>query len=166
MHQAIQPVHLLCNIFGAPYDPQGIRLSLHLQPAEIEAARSAVLRAIQVKNLRAGAGTFGFFSLTAPGPRHSSEPGGSHSGRRSWSWSRPRLPVEFSSGPSTAPTDARHARCTFRPRGELTAAIATTRLFISADTDMHLASATPVPTIALFRASDPILYALEESAIS
>ncbi len=158
MHQAIQPVHLLCNIFGAPYDPQGIRLSLHLQPAEIESARSAVLRAIQVRNLRAGAGTFGFFA-------HGT---GSKPLERAWwlaFWKAflelepTALPVEFLPSPSTAPTDARHTSLHFPSTRELTAAIATTRLFISADTGpMHLASATPVPTIGLFRASEPILY--------
>lgn len=158
MHQAIQPVHLLCNIFGAPYDPQDIRLSLYLQAAEIEAARSAVLRVIQRKNLRAGAGTFGFFA-------HGT---GSKPLERAWwlaFWKAflelepAALPVEFLPGPSTAPTDARHASLHFPSTRELTAAIATTRLFISADTGpMHLASATPVPTIALFRASDPTLY--------
>ena len=39
------------------------------------------------------------------------------------------------------------------------AAIATTRMFVSADTGpMHLASATPVPTVGLFQTSDPTLY--------
>jgi ADP-heptose:LPS heptosyltransferase len=41
----------------------------------------------------------------------------------------------------------------------LTSAIAATRMFISADTGpMHLASSTAVPTVALFCASDPVLY--------
>jgi heptosyltransferase I len=40
----------------------------------------------------------------------------------------------------------------------LTATIAATRMFISADTGpMHLASSTAVPTVALFCASDPQL---------
>jgi ADP-heptose:LPS heptosyltransferase len=44
------------------------------------------------------------------------------------------------------------------PRG-LSAAIASMRMFVSTDTGpMHLASSTPVPTVALFRASDPLQY--------
>jgi heptosyltransferase III len=158
MHQAIVPVYLLCRIFGARYDQQGIRLSLHLQPAEIEAGRSAIARAIQHKNLCAGAGTFGFFA-------HGT---GSKPLERTWwlaFWKAflelepTAVPVEFLPSPSAAPTDARHTSLHFASTRELTAAIATTRLFVSADTGpMHLASATPVPTVALFRASDPILY--------
>jgi ADP-heptose:LPS heptosyltransferase len=41
----------------------------------------------------------------------------------------------------------------------LSAAIASMRMFISTDTGpMHLASSTAVPTVALFRASDPLQY--------
>jgi heptosyltransferase III len=158
MHQAIQPVFLLCSIFGAPYDQQRIRLSLHLQPAEIDAGRSAITRAMQRNNVGAGAGTFGFFA-------HGT---GSKPLERSWwlaFWKAflelepTAVPVEFLPSSSTAPTDARLTSLHFPSARELTAAIATTRMFVSADTGpMHLASATPVPTVALFRASDPILY--------
>lgn len=158
MHQAVQPVFLLCSIFGAPYDQQGIRLSLHLQPAEIEAGRSAITRAMQRNNVRGGAGTFGFFA-------HGT---GSKPLERSWwlaFWKAflelepGAVPVEFLPSPSTAPTDARLTSVHFPSTRELTAAIATTRMFVSADTGpMHLASATSVPTVALFRASDPTLY--------
>jgi hypothetical protein len=158
MHQAIQPVFLLCSIFGAPYDQQGIRLSLNLQPAEIDAGLSAIMRAIQRNNVRAGAGTFGFFA-------HGT---GSKPLERSWwlaFWKAflelepAAVPVEFLPSPSTAPTDTRLTSLHFPSARELTAAIATTRMFVSADTGpMHLASATPVPTVGLFRASDPILY--------
>jgi hypothetical protein len=158
MHQAIQPVYLLCSIFGAPCDQQGVRLSLHLQSAEIEAGRSAITRAIQRKNLRAGAGIFGFFA-------HGTD---SKPLERTWwraFWKAflelepDAVPLEFLPSPSAAPTDARLMSMHIPSARELTAAIATTRMFISADTGpMHLASATPVPTVALFRASDPTLY--------
>jgi Glycosyltransferase family 9 (heptosyltransferase) len=158
MHQAIQPVFLWCSIFGAPFDQQGIRLSLHLQAAEIEAGRSAIMRAIQGNNVRAGAGIFGFFA-------HGT---GSKPLERAW-WQAfwkaflelepAAVPVEFLPSPSAAPTDARLTSLHFPSARDLTAAIATTRMFVSADTGpMHLASATPVPTVALFRASNPILY--------
>jgi heptosyltransferase III len=158
IHQAIRPVYLLCNIFGARYDQHAVRLSLHLQPAEIEAGRSAVTRAIQRGNLRAGGGTVGFFA-------HGT---GSKPLEQSWwvaFWKAflelepTAVPVEFLPSPTTAPTDARLASLHVPSARDLTAAIATTRMFISADTGpMHLASATSVPTVALFRASDPILY--------
>jgi heptosyltransferase-3 len=158
MHQAIQPVYLLCSIFGALYDQQGVRLSLHLQPAEIQAGRSAITRAIRRNNQRAVAGTFGFFA-------HGT---GSKPLERTWwlaFWKAflelepTAVPVEFLPSPSAAPTDARLTSLHLPSARDLTAAIATTRMFISADTGpMHLASATPVPTVALFRASNPILY--------
>ncbi len=159
MHQAVLPVYLLSNIFGTPYDQQGVRLSLHLQSAEIEAGRAAIARAIQRKNPRAGAtGTFGFFA-------HGT---GSKPLERAWwlaFWKaflelEPNaIPVEFLPSASATPTDERLASLHFPSVRELTAAIATTRMFISADTGpMHLASATSVPTVALFQASDPALY--------
>jgi hypothetical protein len=69
------------------------------------------------------------------------------------------IPLEFLPSPAKSVLDARFAsiRCP-SPRA-MTAAIAATRMFISADTGpMHLASSTPVPTVALFRASNPALY--------
>jgi heptosyltransferase-3 len=159
MHQAVLPVYLLTNIFGSPCDQQRVRLSLHLQPAEIEAGRAAIAKAIQRKNPRAGtSGTFGFFA-------HGT---GSKPLERSWwvaFWEAflelepTALPVEFLPSTTTAPTDASFPSLHLPSARELTAAIATTRMFISADTGpMHLASSTPVPTVALFRASDPTLY--------
>jgi heptosyltransferase III len=159
MHQAIRPVHLLCGIFGVPYDQQAVRLALHLQSVEIEAGRSAIVRAIQRKELRAGAtGTFGFFA-------HGT---GSKPLERTWwlaFWKAflelepTAIPVEFLPSPAAAATDERLPSLHFPSVRELTAAISTTRMFISADTGpMHLASATPVPTVALFRASNPTLY--------
>lgn len=159
MHQAVLPVYLLCNVFGSPCDQQTIRLSLHLQAAEIEAGRAAIAKAIQRKNVRAGAGgTFGFFA-------HGT---GSKPLERTWwlaFWKAflelelTAVPVEFLPSPSTAPTDERITTLHFKSVRDLTAAIATPRMFISADTEpMHLASATPVPTVGLFPASSPELY--------
>jgi heptosyltransferase-3 len=159
MHQAVLPVYLLSTVFGAPCDQQGVRLSLHLQGSEVEAGRAAISTAIQRKKLLAGsAGTFGFFA-------HGT---GSKPLERAWwmaFWKAflelepGATPVEFLPTPSAAPTDERLASLHFQSVRELTAAISTTRMFISADTGpMHLASATSVPTVALFQASDPALY--------
>jgi hypothetical protein len=159
MHQAVLPVYLLCNVFGSPYDQQSVRLSLCLQSAEIEAGRAAITDAIQRKNPRAApTSTFGFFA-------HGT---GSKPLERAWwvaFWKAflelepSAIPVEFLPSPTSTPTDPRLASLHFPSVRELTAAISTTRMFISADTGpMHLASATPVPTVGLFQASDPTLY--------
>ena len=58
-----------------------------------------------------------------------------------------------------APSDSRFPSLQLGSLRALTGAIAATRMFISADTGpMHLASSTAVPTVALFCASDPVLY--------
>jgi ADP-heptose:LPS heptosyltransferase len=160
MHQGAVPVYLLCNVLGVPFDQQDIRLALHLQQAELEAGRAAIVKALQRKNLPIAPVrlTFGFFA-------HGT---GSKPLEKAWwvaFWKaflelEPRaVPVEFLPGPSTKLTDERFAALHVKSVRDLTAAIATTRMFVSADTGpMHLASATPVPTVALFQASDPTLY--------
>jgi hypothetical protein len=159
MHQAMVPVHLFCSVVGVPWHQHDVRLSLNLQPAELEAGGAAIAKALQRKNVRSGAaGTFGFFA-------HGT---GSKPLERSW-WAAfwkaflelepTAVPIEFLPGPSTAPIDERFTALHLRSVRDLTAAIATTRMFISADTGpMHLASATAVPTVGLFRTSDPTLY--------
>jgi ADP-heptose:LPS heptosyltransferase len=69
------------------------------------------------------------------------------------------VPVEFLPAPAAKPTDVRFTALHLQSVRDLTAAIATTRMFISADTGpMHIASATQVPTVGLFKTSDPTLY--------
>ena len=68
------------------------------------------------------------------------------------------IPVEFLPPLATSPSDTRFPSMQFGSVRALTATIAATRRFISADTGpMHLASSTAVPTVALFCASDPVL---------
>ena len=68
------------------------------------------------------------------------------------------IPVEFLPPRAASPSDARFPSMQFGSVRALTATIAATRMFISADTGpMHLASSTAVPTVALFCASDPVL---------
>jgi heptosyltransferase III len=161
MHQGAVPVYLLCNVLGVPFQPEDVRLSLSLQPSEVEAGRAAVARALQRKSAPAASSTrptFGFFA-------HGT---GSKPMERSWwvaFWKAflelepTALPVEFLPGATTAPTDDRFAVLHLKSVREVTAAIATTRMFISADTGpMHLASSTPTPTVGLFKTSDPTLY--------
>lgn len=158
-HQAIMPVYLLSHVLGLPFEPENVRLSLHLQPTEIEVARAAVAAAFQRANVRVGAaGTFGFFA-------HGT---GSKPLEKAWwiaFWKAflelepTAAPVEFLPGPSSVPTDGHFAALHLKSVRELTAAISTTRMFISADTGpMHLASATSTPTVGLFQTSDPALY--------
>src|SRR6185312_13876781 len=57
------------------------------------------------------------------------------------------VPLEFLPTPRTPPTDPRFATLHFPSTRALTAAMAATHAFISADTGpMHLASSTAVPT--------------------
>jgi heptosyltransferase III len=157
MHQSAVPVYLFCNVLGVPFEPKSVRLSLSLQPSEVEAGRAAIAKALQRKNVQARH-TFGFFA-------HGS---GSKPLERAWwvaFWKAflelepEAAPVEFLPSPTTAPTDDRYTALHLKSVRDLTAAIAATRMFISADTGpMHLASATPTPTVGLFQTSDPTLY--------
>ena len=86
--------------------------------------------------------------------------GGRSSGMPSCSLSR--MHCHSNVCPSSASTSAlMRALPVFmcRRRAHLSAAIACMRAFVSTDTGpMHLASSTDVPTVALFRASDPLQY--------
>jgi len=160
LHQGAVPVYLLCSVLGAPFRQEDVRLALHLQPTEIEAGRAAIVKALQRRNapLSSARHTFGFFA-------HGT---GSKPLERSWwlaFWKaflelEPQaVPVEFLPAPAANPTDERFPTLHLKSVRDLTAAIAATRMFISADTGpMHLASATQVPTVGLFQSSDPTLY--------
>jgi ADP-heptose:LPS heptosyltransferase len=164
MHQGLLPVFLLSQILGKPQNTAGLQLTLCLRPDEMERGRAALLRSMEpfVRGRAAsGAATsraFGFFAHAT----------GLKVIERAWwgeFWEAFRelepdvIPVEFLPPQADASGDARHPSLSFDSLRALTAAIAATRMFISADTGpMHLASATAVPTVALFHASDPSLY--------
>ncbi len=159
LHQAAQPIYLLSHALGAGVDPSEVRLWLPLEPREIEAGRSLVARAILEKK-RPGAPerAFGFFAHATGFKRLSADYW--HAFWDHFLELQPdAVPFEFLPSPQSAPTDPRCAAVHVpSPRG-VAAAITATRMFISADTGpMHLASSTPVPTVALFCASDPALY--------
>lgn len=157
MHQAVLPVYLLTTVLGVPFNQQDVRLALHLQPAEIEAGRAAIAKALQRKNIPAGP-VFSFFA-------HGT---GSKPLERAWWVAFWRafleleptvVPVEFLPNATAVPTDERFATLHLKSVRDVTAAIATTGMFISADTGpMHLASATQVTTVGLFQTSTPALY--------
>ena len=159
-HQGVQPVLLLCRAFNVPCDPHGLQLSLCLRPEELTAGREAVANALaRVAGPRATpARAFGFFAHAT----------GTKTIERAWwlaFWEAflelepEAVPLEFLPTPQTPPTDSRFATLHFPSTRALTAAMAATHVFISADTGpMHLASSTPVPTVALFQATDPAIY--------
>ncbi len=158
MHQAAQPEFLLSRALGLDCDPRDVRLWLPLEPQEIEAGRAAIARAVAAKGRAGTAEAFGFFAhatgLKAVAPAY-------------WrafldaflELQPDAIPVEVLPSPASVPTDPRCASLHLPSPRALTAAMSAMRLFVSADTGpMHLAGSTAVPTIALFRASDPALY--------
>jgi ADP-heptose:LPS heptosyltransferase len=160
MHQAVQPVFLLSRAFEVPCDLSAVQLTLCLQPEELEAGRSAVASALEraTGTSRIAGRAFGFFAHATA----------TKTIERSWwlaFWSAflelepDAVPLEFLPTPQGTPVDPRFPTLHFPSTRALTAAMAATRMFISADTGpMHLASSTAVPTVALFQDSDPVLY--------
>ncbi|HTT02247.1 MAG TPA: glycosyltransferase family 9 protein [Steroidobacteraceae bacterium] len=157
-HQAREAL-LLCQAFAAEPDLHTARLGLALRPEELAAGRAAIARALHcAEDSESLSRVFGFFA-------HATALKTIQSCYWLEFWSAFRelvpeaIPIEFLPSPRAAPTDAHYASLHVPSTRGLAAAIATTRLFISADTGpMHLASATATPTVALFCASDPALY--------
>ena len=158
MHQAVRPLYLPHRLFGAPLEPQSVRLWLPLPQSELEQGRRLVAQAVGSERIRVPTDVFGFFAHAANLKLID----------RSWwitfwdaflAMEPQALPLEFLPSPAHAPTDERFASLHVASTRGLTAAIAATRMFISTDTGpMHLASTTAVPTVGLFLASDPGLY--------
>ncbi len=169
MHQAAQPAFLVSRALGAECDPRQVRLWLPLAPSELEAGRAAIARALGTAVAQEAPGpvgqgaapearAFGYFAhatgLKTVDPNY---------WRAFWDafleLQPDAVPVEILPSPASVRIDSRGASVHFPSPRALTAAMSAMRLFISADTGpMHLASSTPVPTVGLFRASDPALY--------
>jgi heptosyltransferase-3 len=160
MHQGRQPAYLLTTALGAPWDPTALRLWLPLRADEVAAGRAAIAAAVRAVNGDVGAqrpivGYFGHatgLKVLAP----------------EW-WARfwqalqslrPQLlPVEFLPAANATPTVAGFATVHLPSQRQLTAAISTLSLFVSADSGpMHLASSTDTPTMGLFQVTDSTLY--------
>lgn len=158
MHQAAHPVYLIDRAIGRDYAPESVRLWLPLRDEELRAGQEVIAQAIGATDVSATRQVFGYFAHAA---------GYKMLAREWWLefWSAftalqpDAIPVECLPSPQHQRTDERFAGFNVpSPRG-LSAAIASMRMFISTDTGpMHLASSTPVPTVALFRASDPLQY--------
>jgi ADP-heptose:LPS heptosyltransferase len=157
MHQAAHPVFLLDQILGRPYSSEQVRLWLPLDEQERAAGR-AVIECALGRTLTDADKLFGFFAHAA----------GFKLLSRTW-WREfwdaflqmepTALPIECLPSPQHERTDARFPAFHVPSPRAVAAAIASMRAFVSTDTGpMHLASCTDVPTIALFRASDPLQY--------
>jgi heptosyltransferase-3 len=158
MHQAVHPVYLLDRALGRPCSPSKPRLWLPHRQDELTAGRDLIARATAVPPEQIATRVFGFFAHAA----------GQKILERSW-WSEfwsaflalepAAVPVECLPSLKHAPTDPRFPGFHVPSPRALSATVACMRAFISTDTGpMHLASSTDVPTIALFRASDPMQY--------
>ena len=158
LHQAAQPAYLLSEALGVPVDPRDVRLWLPLTPPELEAGRAAVARALEARGHPDRTVAFGFFGHATGLKRVPAEYW--HAFWDAFLELEPRaVPVEFLPAPAARAVEARGVTLHFPSPRALTAAIAATRMFISADAGpMHLAGCTAVPTVALFRASQPALY--------
>jgi heptosyltransferase-3 len=160
MHQGRQPAYLLITALGAAWEPVTLRLWLPLRPDEVAAGRAAVSAALQAVNAGTAPGRtlVGYFGhatgLKALAP--------TWWGRfwRAFLVLQPQvIPVEFLPGADTPPTVAGFATLHLASQRQLTAAISTLQLFISADAGpMHLASTTDTPTMGLFQVTDSALY--------
>ena len=158
-HRAIQPVFLLHRALGVAHQPTGLRLRNAGGAREQAQGRALIEQALRRRGIEPqDAQTVGFFAHAT---------GAKSFDRQYWLkfWTRFRqlapeaVPVEFLPTPTSAPTDARFAALHVRTPQRLAAAMGEMRMFVSADTGpMHLASSTAVPTVALFRASQPALY--------
>jgi heptosyltransferase-3 len=157
-HEAARAVLLASRVFDVPFDAARVRLWLPLQDAELSRGREALRQAVGARGDLDRNHIVGFFSHAAAFKALDN----------SWwqtFWSEflqlepGALPVEFLPSANAPRVDERFPALHLRSLRDLTAAISATRMFVSTDTGpMHLASSTAVPTVALFRASNPTLY--------
>jgi len=158
-HRALQPVFLLHWALGAEHAPARLQLSIGDGASEEVEARALVHRALERHgNDPSSAWPVGFFGYAT---------GAKRLGREHWLkfWTSflelaPEVvPVEFLPTPHATPMSPSFAALHVPTPRRLAAAIGQTCMFVCADTGpMHLASSTAMPTVALFCASDPVLY--------
>jgi heptosyltransferase III len=159
-HRAIQPVFLLHWAFGVAHAPARLQLTVGGDASEQAEARTLLRRVLELRGHDpCSAQPVGFFAYAS---RAKMLP------REYWLkfWTSfqqlvpEAVPVEFLPTPDTAPIDPSFAALHVPKPQRLAAAMGQMCMFISADTGpMHLASSTAMPTVALFCASEPALYA-------
>jgi ADP-heptose:LPS heptosyltransferase len=159
-HEALRPLALLAEAFGYRVDPAEAHLHLMLDEAELVSGKAAVSASIADRITTAGRAprVIGFFAAAKRNKRLEPE------------WWRAFLeaylaldpdavPLEFLPVEGHEPVDRGYAVIHCDAPRPMAAAIAGTALFVCGDTGpMHLASATRVPTVALFRVSNPAHY--------
>jgi len=159
LHRALQPVYLLQRALGVTPEPGAVRLASAIDASERAHAQSLLAGARALAGADTdGARTIGFFAH-ATGPK-ALDRGFWLAFWRAFLALDPQVaPLEILPTADSAPTEPRFATLHVRTPRRLAAVMAEMQMFISADTGpMHLASSTPVPTVALFRASEPALY--------
>jgi ADP-heptose:LPS heptosyltransferase len=158
MHEAQRPVFLVSRIFQAPYEPDPVRLWLPLEPERLEAGRRRLGEVIGVDPIEPERRAFGFFAQAAAFKLI--DPTWWQAFWEAFLALEPQaIPVEFLPSAGYPATVPRLCSLHVPVLRDLAATIAATRMFISTDTGpMHLASSTDVPTVGLFRASNPTLY--------
>lgn len=160
MHQGRQPAYLLTTALGASWDPAATRLWLPLRPEEIATARAAIDAALRAVNAsvtpeRPLVGYFGH----ATGLKHLPPAWWARFWRAFLALQPQAIALEFLPAAATPPTVAGFASVHLASQRQLTAAISTLQLFVSADAGpMHLASTTDTPTVGLFQVTDCALY--------
>jgi heptosyltransferase III len=160
MHQGQQPAYLLTTALGADWDPAATRLWLPLRPEEVAAGRAAISAALQAVNaeLTPGRALVGYFGH-ATGLKALAPEWWARFWRAFLALQPQVIGVEFLPGAHTPPTVAGFATLHLAAQRQLTAALSTLELFISADAGpMHLASTTDTPTVGLFQVTDAALY--------
>jgi heptosyltransferase-3 len=158
MHQAAHPIYLIDRVIGRPYAADRVRLSLPLRADELAAGRALIASVSAPAGATDTRQVIGFFARAA---------GYKLLGVDWWErfWNEftrlapEAIPIECLPSLQHARTIERFAGFHVHSPRALSAAIASMRVFVSTDTGpMHLASSTDVPTVALFRASDPLQY--------
>ncbi len=161
-HRALQPLSLVSRVLAPEGNRPVPRLWLPLSAQELQTGRQQVAAALRTAgyawDLSAPSPVFGFFAHAR---------GGKQIDQQYWLdfWDAFRklepaaVPLEFLPAAGCPPTLKVGIQLHLPCQRELTAAVTACRIFISGDTGpMHLASSTPVPTVALFKATDARLY--------
>jgi heptosyltransferase III len=156
IHRAALPLSLLSVLGFGSSEPQ--RLWLPLGREELAAGRALIERTLGADAATRMGMSIGFLAHAKGGKQL--EPEFWLSFWQAFLELEPNaVPIEFLPTPSSSPIDARFAALHVASPRQLTATIAATRLFIGGDTGpMHLASSTAVPTVALFRTTEPEFY--------
>jgi heptosyltransferase III len=153
-HESLRPLSLLRPILTDQSNMQTPLLYVALDEAEHAAGRSCIEVALATSYARHRY-VIGYFTDAAPGKTLD------HWWWRAF-WERFQflepdiLPVELLRWSRNERIDSRHASVSILCPKQMAAAMAQLDLFICGDTGpMHLASATPVPTVGLFTTTDP-----------